>query len=314
MPTFIRSSEPSLYSHLALESLLLEDASLDLPAVMVWDSPASVVFGKNQNPWKECDLAWMQQQGLLPARRLSGGGAVYHGPGNLNISWILPRDEYDGRAMQQLQAEALSPLGVHVHVNEKGNLFVDDRKIAGVAYCFRKERVLHHGTLLIDADLDALHRSLAAPTLHVTTHAVDSVPARVANLRDWLPSLRREDVEQVLRLKLERVWGAARVLDTRDFSGVDLDTVTQELGSPEWIWDQTPNFVVKLPLAGRTLALQARRGVVKQLSVDGRDDTEAGGLGLRVEFPAYLASRFDLPVGDIHAALAAEGLDLAFRL
>ena len=82
---------PSVYHGLALEEWLLDQPVEDVPSLMIWKGPAAVVLGKNQNPWREINLTNLNREGIPLARRISGGGTVYHDPGNLNISWIIPR-------------------------------------------------------------------------------------------------------------------------------------------------------------------------------------------------------------------------------
>ena len=253
----------ALYANLAREQLLLDGGGGTVPVLMLWRGPQAVVMGKNQNPWRECDPQYLRENGIPLARRVSGGGAVYHDPGNLNFSWILPREGYVPAFCHDLACRALARLGLTAQVAPTGGLLVQGKKVSGSAYCYRRERVLHHGTLLLDADLGRLRAALSPPRVQVHTHAVRSVPAQVANLRDFLPELTREQLMCALVTEAHQVLGPVQDCDP-DFGG--LDAVTVQLSSPEWIWGQTPRFSARVRLRDQWLRLTVRQGRVEELT------------------------------------------------
>jgi len=90
----IRSKHLDIYHNLAAEEGLLEAIEQQGPILFLWQSQDTVVIGKNQIPWLECSIKSLREDGLAFARRLSGGGAVYHDPGNLNYAFFVPRTEF----------------------------------------------------------------------------------------------------------------------------------------------------------------------------------------------------------------------------
>ena len=170
------------HRHLAIEEALLDLPGDVPPVVYFWRSRPAVVIGKNQIPWREADLGWMQEQGVLLCRRASGGGAVYHDEGNLNWSVCVPRGRYHARGVTDCCLAALSAAGVRAQAAGAASLVSDGAKISGMAYAYRKDRVLHHGTLLGDADLGQLRRALQTPAGTWATHAVRSEPMHVRNI------------------------------------------------------------------------------------------------------------------------------------
>lgn len=264
MKIFAPEGVLTVYQALALENLLLEDPAGADGVLFCWSGECAVVMGKNQNPWRECQLDFIRASGCKLARRVSGGGTVYHDPGNMNISWILPREVYRAEKMHGILIRALNRLGVPAAMGDGGSLVLNGQKISGSAFCYRKDRVLHHGTLLIDADLAALRTALMPPSLRMQTHAVDSVPASVVNLQALYPELTKTGIQQSLVKEAESHFGPMDLL--REMP--DCDSEALRLASDEWIWHQTPSFrsEVRLP-NGEVLAFQVRKGKMVECSV-----------------------------------------------
>ena len=91
---------------------------------MLWQNEPSIVIGKHQDVWAEVNLKFVQDQQTKIACRFSGGGAVYHDPGNLNLTFIetgqiMQTDKYTIQIMNFLKT-----LGVHVEVDERKGLTI----------------------------------------------------------------------------------------------------------------------------------------------------------------------------------------------
>lgn len=185
--------EGSIQDHLALEHTLLEFLAPETGILLFYTSKAAIVWGKHQNPWYEVPVDSLERSGVSLARRSSGGGTVYHDPGNLNYSFLLPRAHFSQDENLTFIGQVLSDLGLQPEIRPRGDIFVNGRKCSGNALWYQKDRVLHHGTLLIDADLDRLSGGLKglkyASDLQLEGHWVNSNPAPVANLREFSPSL-----------------------------------------------------------------------------------------------------------------------------
>lgn len=297
MATLFLQDKTKRHEGLARESQLL-DADVALPLLYLWRGPRAIVMGKNQNPWKECNLTWMREQALPLARRISGGGTVYHDPGNLNISFIVDRNQYDGNALLAGIVNALNALGFPAESSGTGNVLVNGKKVSGSAFCYRKKRVLHHCTLLIDADLDALRSALSPPHTRIDTHAVDSIPAAVTNLNMEQPGIAFQDIQQQLVHTFSRHWGEE--MKRQDLPSLQ-ESPMADFSKPDWIWGQTPRFSFELP--SLPLSITVRKGHVMEAS-----DPRLIGLAFAPGFPAQLSDFYGCPLEKIEQLLAEEGL------
>lgn len=175
------STSLSPFRNLALEDQLL-DAPLPEPVLLFYRNSPCVVIGKHQNPWLECNLARMRELDIPLARRVSGGGAVYHDKGNLNVAFLADLTRYDAQANFQRLIDRLADFGIRAERSGVSNLVTGGKKFSGNAFAFRRDNRLHHGTLLLNTNLQRLNEVLAPPRLNIQSHAIRSEPAPVTNL------------------------------------------------------------------------------------------------------------------------------------
>lgn len=186
----------SPYDHpawnLAAEEYLLQGGD---ECLLLYVNGPSVVLGRNQDRGSEVDEAWCAAHAVTVVRRMSGGGAVYHDKGNLNYCFVgnrqAGRSALDGSFLTPV-IEILASLGLSVSRGERKDLWIDGAKVSGTATHVTKTRELHHGTLLYDTDLEALHRALGLDRRQQAVVGgcrgkVASVPSPVTNLRQYLP-------------------------------------------------------------------------------------------------------------------------------
>jgi len=266
------------FANLALEESLLEGSRLPRRAIFLYVDGPCVVVGRNQNPWIEASPS-----ACVPVlRRISGGGAVYHDEGNLNWSLIVPRDEHDREAELAFVASALASLGLRVEADERGALRFAGQgpfsgaKVSGTARRILRDRVLHHGTLLVAADLERMSACLGGATV-ARSAAPSSVPSRVANLAQAAPGLRVDDVASALARaasgrEAESAWGLA--------DGLALERAERRLRSWEWTWGATPPFSIEV---GGRASIEVRGGIVTSASGPGADAL-AGLVGSRFDY------------------------------
>ncbi len=275
------SSDPAV--NLAAEELIFASVEPGDVHFCLYVNGTSVVLGKHQNPWRECNVAALKRNNIPVHRRISGGGTVYQDRGNLNFSFLVDRAAFNKMGNLGLVARALERLGIAAVVTGRGDILVDGFKVSGNALAIKKERVLHHGTLLVDADLSRLRAAIngqparasgavsqpaAGPeawTTSIDTHAVRSEPAPVANLSKFVPGLTVERVTEIVQAEFATTWGASATENM--IAAVDsraLAELTERNRSWSWNFGATPRFEVSFPVStnGRTLRLQVRDATI----------------------------------------------------
>jgi lipoate-protein ligase A len=257
----VQSSSKDVYRNLAIEEYLMEHTVDHGPVFFLWQSDCAVVMGKNQNPWRECRLDLMREEGVPLARRISGGGTVYHDAGNLNYCVIVDRTRYREEQAYEMVSQALETFGVYAEKTGKSNLSVNGLKFSGNAFCFRKGRALHHGTLLLNTDLERLNRYLGSMFDSIETHAIRSVPAEVGNL-----NLEIEAVSAALRKSFLAQYGGGGLVQwaDADLNYTELTLLVQKHISADWQFGATPRFTMEWQ--GRQIEIE--KGLVKN-KVDG---------------------------------------------
>lgn len=181
------STDP--YFNMAFDEWCLENIDVGEPVFYLWKNRPSVIIGLNQNTSQEVNLDYLRQNGITLARRVTGGGAVYHDLQNLNYS-IIGRD-----ACPEIFAEALRKLGIDAELTGRNDIFVGGKKVSGYAKRIWKDRVLIHGTLMYDVDIDVLTKALTTPVSKLAMKGVASVRSRVTNLKEMLPQFK--DIDEV---------------------------------------------------------------------------------------------------------------------
>lgn len=195
--------------NLALEEYVLRHAPAGEDCLLFYVNAPAVIIGRNQNTVEEIDPAVVAERGVTVVRRLSGGGAVYHDGGNLNFSFHTPHaaDRFNRyEAFLGPVLEALRALGIPAELGGRNDVTVGGRKVSGNAQFTTTRRMFSHGTLLVDADLDAVSAVLRPRPGKVESKGVKSVRARVANLAEFAPGL---TVGRLRALILERLFGTA---------------------------------------------------------------------------------------------------------
>jgi len=161
------SPHPPAYG-LALEEAIFDavrNGSRD--TLRLWVNERAVIIGRSQSIAAEIDLAQARSLAIPVLRRISGGGTVYHYPGNLNVSLTLGDGRSLGRVGQTFRAcgealaRGLGELASAITVREN-SLFVGDKKIAGAAQARRGDALLYHSTLLVKPDTIPMERLLCA--------------------------------------------------------------------------------------------------------------------------------------------------------
>lgn len=196
---FLKSPGDNVFVNQALEAALTEYVGEDEAALYLWSNSDAVVIGRNQDAYAECRVDALESAGGMLARRLSGGGAVWHDGGNLNFTFISCEKDEDKDANFGIVLNALASLGIHAELGGRNDLMLNGAKFGGSAYYRRDGKALHHGTIMVNTPPDAVARYLTPPSEKFEGKAVKSVASRVAPLESALPGITVQNVADALR-------------------------------------------------------------------------------------------------------------------
>jgi len=255
--------------NLALEEVLL--LSGGEPALFLWQNVHTVVIGRGQNAWKECRAQQLEEEGGTLVRRSTGGGAVYHDLGNLNFSFIMPRELYDVPRQLNVIRRAVKGFGIETESSGRNDIVLKDSgaKFSGNAFRLTQTTGLHHGTILFDVDMLKLGRYLQPSTAKLQSKGVASVRARVGNLRPLAPGMTIPTLKVALFEAFSAEYGKAEYgeIDEVLDSG-QVHALTEKYRSWEWTYGKTPRFDVTLearfPWGGVELMLRLKNGIVQE--------------------------------------------------
>lgn len=233
---YLRLTTTDPYYNLAVEEYLLRHTQDDI--FMLWQNEKTVVIGKNQNAYAEVDLDAARDLGIRIARRLSGGGAVYHDMGNVNYTFITSSEKataLDYAYFTRPILDALASLGVNAELSGRNDLECAGKKFSGNAQYTGDGRILHHGTLLFNTDAEMMSRVLRVDKEKLSFRAVKSHKARVGNLAPLLSGITVGDF-------IDRI--EAHVLTATDAERMDIpenkdiEALRARNASDEWIFSQ----------------------------------------------------------------------------
>lgn len=196
---FLKSPGDNVFVNQALEAALTEYVGEDEAALYLWSNSDAVVIGRNQDAYAECRVDALESAGGMLARRLSGGGAVWHDGGNLNFTFISCEKDEDKDANFGIVLSALASLGIRAELGGRNDLMLNGAKFGGSAYYRRDRKALHHGTVMVNTTPDAVARYLTPPAEKFEGKAVKSVSSRVAPLESVLPGITVQNVADALR-------------------------------------------------------------------------------------------------------------------
>lgn len=230
------------WENLAADEYFLDHLTPEDFLLYFYVNRKAVIIGRNQNPWRECNTAAMDRDGVQLVRRCTGGGAVYHDSGNLNFSFITGKAYYDVDRQSRLLLDGLRALGIPAERNGRNDLTVLDRKFSGHAFCQRGEMCQHHGTLLLNTELGAMQNYLTVSPEKLRAKGVSSVRARVCNLTELVPELTVDSVAAALRRACEAVTGPLTPLTLTEETREKIAPYLAKQRSWEWRMGKSPVF------------------------------------------------------------------------
>jgi lipoate-protein ligase A len=272
--------------NLAVDEHLLKTRREDFLVLSV-NSP-SVIIGKHQVAHREADTEIVTAADIPVIRRISGGGAVYHDTGNVNFSFILKSEhghQVDFRKYTLPVLSFLRSLGVNAVFEGKNDLKVQGLKISGNAEHVYRQRVLHHGTLLFDADLDVLRKSLRKDTSCYITRGVSSNPSSVMNLKTLIPDLETgEFISSMMEYFLSMGGNHGTELKADEIAAIT-ELADSKYRSWEWNYAWGPEYTIdrEFVFKGRIhrLLMHVKDGIISESCIEGFGDLKSVSEKLR---------------------------------
>ncbi len=246
------------FINLALEDYFLR-GGFELPVIFFYVNRPSVILGRFQNPWLECNLSYLVQNDIWMVRRQSGGGCVFHDEGNLNYSILYPYGMINRKLGVELIQKAFKAADIHLEISARHDLWLDGRKISGSAFKQIKEASFHHGTFLVSSDMAKLEESLKHTIIPKESKSIASVRSRVIKLQEKYPEITIEDVIDLVAHELKT---PPVTIEPQLLNIFEVQESFKALTSWEWLWGETPAFeleggikvhkgLVKEPIQGR---------------------------------------------------------------
>lgn len=273
-----KSNSFNPYENLAIEKYLLDTVPADCFILYLWQNENTVVIGKNQNPWTECKCRELEADGGYLARRLSGGGAVFHDKGNLNFTFISTTENYNLDKNIEIIRNACKYADIDTEISGRNDILADDRKFSGNAFYNSNGKTYHHGTVLVNADFEKMSKYLTPSKAKLEAKGIKSVKSRTVNLSTLSPIATIENLtdffikssENILKLKAEPI-----IIE----NNYTISEYTENFSSDEWKYGKSLPFSISFNdrYAWGTLEirLDIRKGIISacQVFTDSMDET-----------------------------------------
>lgn len=271
---FLENTDP--YFCLAAEEYLLKNYSEDI--FMLWQSHNTVVVGKHQNALGEINYRNVNENHTRVARRISGGGTVFHDHGNVNFTFIKNvsgPQEISFKRFTQPIVDALATLGITAVTSGRNDLLVDNRKISGNAEHVYKNRVLHHGTLLYNSDLENLGNAIRVVPGKYRSKAVQSNRSVVVNISEFIEN--PPSVNEFFGLIMDFQTGSSSENQIYRLTEDDIHTIkklsAEKFETYEWLFGYSPAYSFsnhdKWKDKELIIHLNAEKGKITELNLEG---------------------------------------------
>lgn len=267
----ICSSSLNPWYNLALEEYLLGDVKTNEVILYLWQNDNTIVIGRNQNPWKECQCKEFEQDGGKIVRRLSGGGTVFHDKGNLNFTFITDKNIYSLEKQLSVILKAVNELGIDANFSGRNDILAGERKFSGNAFYKGSKSYYHHGTILVDSDMNRLSKYLKVSKEKIAAKGIDSVRSRVVNLKTIKNDLTIEVLKEKMIKSFSEIYAPPLNVEYIRENSYEIKELYNKYSSWEWIYGQTPkfdiNFVHRFVWGEMDFHLNLKNGIIDSLAI-----------------------------------------------
>ncbi|HWL26017.1 MAG TPA: lipoate--protein ligase [Ureibacillus sp.] len=265
--------------NLAIEEYILRNLDVEKDSYLLfYINQPSIIIGRNQNTIEEINTDYVEDNGVIVVRRLSGGGAVYHDLGNLNFSFITKDDGesfHNYKKFTQPVVDALAKLGVQAELSGRNDILAEGRKVSGNAQYSTKGRMFSHGTLMFDLNIDAVVDALKVKQDKIESKGIKSVRSRVTNIKPFL----KEDItiEQFKLEILKSIFGSEEEINYYELTDEDWEKINEisrtRYQTWEWNYGKSPRFNIqkteRFPSGGIDIRLEVNKGIIEEIKIYG---------------------------------------------
>ena len=273
----INSLSQNAYFNIASEEYLLHRFPTEDLFLLYVNAP-SIIVGKFQNTLAEINLDYVEEKGIKVVRRMSGGGAVYHDLGNLNFSFhtLLGQNDFgDFSFFTKPVLNMLNTLGVPAELKGRNDLLVEGKKFSGNAKLARHGKMIQHGTILLNSEMEVLGKALKVNPLKFIDKATKSNRGRVTNLIDYLPKeTTTETLKELLTAEIIKNNPEAKryQLSLEDLAGIE-QLMEEKYETWDWNFGFSPQYnfkkAIKIPAGFIEVHLDVVHGIIEKAKIFG---------------------------------------------
>lgn len=265
--------------NLAIEEYILKNMDIEKDDYLLfYINQPSIIIGKNQNTIEEINTDYVEENGIIVVRRLSGGGAVYHDLNNLNFSFLTKDDGnsfHNYKKFTQPVVDALAKLGVNAELSGRNDILAEGRKVSGNAQYSTRGRMFSHGTLMFNTDVDAVASALKVKKDKIESKGIKSVRSRVGNISDYLKE--PMTVEQFRMEILKSIFGGEENIQYYNLTDEDWEKIHQiskeRYQTWEWNYGKSPRFNIqktnRFPSGSIDIRLEVNKGIIEEAKIFG---------------------------------------------
>lgn len=273
---FLQNRHTDPYYNMAFDEYCLEHRITEEPIFYLWQNKPAVIIGANQQIATEVNVDYLNKNNIVLARRVTGGGAVYHDLGNLNYTIVGNTNNIESNYPEYIyiMQQALLQMGVPAVLSGRNDIMVNERKVSGFAKRVAKERLMVHGTLMYDVNIDVLSQALTPPSIKLETKGIASVRSRVCNLKEYLPQI--PDIAS-LKNELQRIlsnnYTDKEIKISTEMSREISLLASKKFAHRDWIYGHSPQATLKqsarLSCGNVTIHLTINKGVIQYCKFEG---------------------------------------------
>lgn len=265
--------------NLAIEEFVLRNMDIEKDDYLLfYINQPSIIIGKNQNTIEEINTDYVEDNGIIVVRRLSGGGAVYHDLNNLNFSFLTKDDGnsfHNYKKFTQPVVDALKKLGVDAELSGRNDILAEGKKVSGNAQYATRGRMFSHGTLLFKTDVDAVASSLKVKKDKIESKGIKSVRSRVGNISDYLKE--PMTIEEFRMEILNSIFGGEENIQYYELTEEDwkkIHEISEERYQKwEWNYGKSPRFNIqktnRFPSGGIDIRMEVNKGIIEEIKIFG---------------------------------------------